>query len=63
MNPGLVELVFVFGTVLALAAWQLWDVRPSKDRRPDEVEDDAEAADSDEGAEDSDATTERDDAR
>lgn len=29
-NLALVEMLFSFGVVLAIAIWQLWDVRPNK---------------------------------
>jgi hypothetical protein len=32
VEAGLVEMSFSFGVVLAIAAWQLWTVRPGKDK-------------------------------
>lgn len=37
---ALIEMLFAFGVVLALALWQLWDVRPSKDRKPSDEDGD-----------------------
>jgi hypothetical protein len=37
---ALIEMIFSFGVVLALAFWQLWDVRPSRTRPKESVKDD-----------------------
>lgn len=35
MDLGLIEVLFFFGAVLALAFWELWSVRrPAKRKRP-----------------------------
>lgn len=33
-------MTFSFGVVLAIAAWQLWTVRPGKDKKPNKNEGD-----------------------
>jgi len=35
---ALIEMVFSFGVILAIAVWQLWDVRPSKVEKEESAE-------------------------
>lgn len=39
MEAGLVEMAFSFGVVLAIAFWQLWTVRPGKDKHKEKKQD------------------------